>query len=67
MIVMDSRPHLTHHACNIANPASPRLASPRRTVQVVSNMVDFGMDPQEALDAARFCVAPVRTLRLGSG
>ena len=62
MIVMDSQPHLTHRACNIANPTSPRLASLCHTVQVVSNMVDFGMDPQEALDAARFCVAPVRTL-----
>lgn len=27
--------------------------------QVVSNMLDFKMDPQSALDAPRFCVADV--------
>lgn len=28
-------------------------------IQVISNMVDFGMDPQTALDAPRFQIAGV--------
>lgn len=28
-------------------------------LKVVSNLVDFGMDPQSALDAPRFCVVDV--------
>lgn len=31
---------------------------PQGHMQVISNMVDFGMSPQQALDAPRFCVAP---------
>eukprot|EP00729_Bicosta_minor_P008015 gene8015-1693_t len=31
---------------------------PNGHVQVLCNMIEFGMDPQEALDAARFCVGP---------
>jgi hypothetical protein len=27
-------------------------------MQVISNMLDYGMSPQAALDAPRFCVAP---------
>jgi gamma-glutamyltranspeptidase / glutathione hydrolase len=29
---------------------------PQGHLQVVTNMIDFGMDPQEALDAVRFCI-----------
>jgi len=34
---------------------------PQGHVQVLCNMIEFGMDPQEALDAARFCVGPGHT------
>eukprot|EP01052_Picozoa_sp_SAG31_P044345 SAG31_NODE_7697_length_1614_cov_1.347855_1_plen_69_part_10 len=34
------------------------FAQPQAHMQVMSNMIDFGMDPQEAIDAARFVVAP---------
>ena len=37
--------------------ASLQLRVPK--LQVISNMVDFGMDPQTALDAPRFQVAGV--------
>ena len=30
-------------------------------VQVLLNMIDHGMDPQSALDAARFCIGPGNT------
>eukprot|EP01104_Vermistella_antarctica_P016462 TRINITY_DN5599_c2_g1_i1.p1 TRINITY_DN5599_c2_g1~~TRINITY_DN5599_c2_g1_i1.p1 ORF type:complete len:597 (+),score=84.92 TRINITY_DN5599_c2_g1_i1:29-1792(+) len=30
---------------------------PQGHVQVISNMIDFGMSPQEAIDAARVCIA----------
>ena len=50
----------------VRNLFSPRcsLSISLSRVQVVCNMLDFGMDPQAALDAARFCVCDTGTFTL---
>jgi gamma-glutamyltranspeptidase/glutathione hydrolase len=43
------------------------VMQPQGHVQILSAMLDDGLDPQAALDSPRFCVSPDDTLSLEAG